>query len=226
MEERQRMKIPTRRGEISWLDTSGEVQNKSVVIPALPVFLEAMTAFAQGTLIQTSDGYVAIEDLEPGMTVVSADGGDETIQWIGSMTMMPNASDLNLPECCLYRVTEGGYGLDRAAPDLLLGPSARILPGLSPNMSGTCLKEISELVDGQSVVEIRPLSPVRAFHLGLASHRLIRANGVFAESYHPGANIRLHMSREMFQIFLGIFPHMASDGDFGPVVHKRLPNAA
>ena len=65
------------------------------------------------------------------------------------------------------------------------------------------------------------MSAVRVFHISLKNHRLLRVNGVLVESYHPGAEARLNLSREMFPIFMGIFPHMTSEGDFGPQNHKR-----
>ena len=219
--EKQRQRIPTRRAEITWLTQDGQVENKTCFIPAMPVFQDAMSAMAQGALVQTPTGPVAIEDLEPGMEVCTADGENEVIQWIGSMTIFPNAADLSLPQAMLYRVTDGGYGLDRSAPDLMLGPSARLLPGLSASDSASPLHNISGLADGYSVIEIRPMSAVRVFHISLKNHRLLRVNGVLVESYHPGAEARLNLSREMFPIFMGIFPHMTSEGDFGPQNHKR-----
>lgn len=224
--ERQRMTIPTRRAEIAWLNEAGEAEQKTTVVPALPVFLDALSAFAQGTLIQTPGGYVAIEDLEPGMKVACADGPAETIRWIGSMTLIPNCSDLNLPEASLFRVTEGSFGLDASAPDLMLGPSARILPALMATDSRSALKNIDSLADGYSVLSIRPMSPIRVFHIALGSHRLMRANGVLVESYHPGSDARLHLSHEMFAIFLSMFPHMRNEGSFGPLRHQRTLNAA
>jgi len=219
--EKQRQRIPTRRADISWLSDSGQAETKTCVIPALPVFQDAMSALAQGALVQTPQGPVAIEDLEPGMEICTAEGPNEVIQWIGSMTIFPNAPDLSLPQAMLYRITDGGYGLDRSAPDLMLGPSARLLSGIAAVNSSAPLHNINQLADGASVVEIRPMSPVRVFHICLKNHRLMRVNGVLVESFHPGAEARLNLSREMFPIFMGIFPHMTSEGDFGPQNHKR-----
>lgn len=225
-EERKRQTIPTRRAEITWLAQDGGAERRTTVIPAMPMFQDAFSAFAQGTLIQTPGGSVAIEDLTPGMKVATADGTAESVMWIGSMTIFPNSPELNLPDSTLYRVTDGGYGLDSSAPDLLLGPAARILPGLMAVNSSSALKSIPDMSDGHSVIQIRPMSPVRVFHLCLGNHRLIRANGILAESYHPGANSRLYVSREMYQIFLGLFPHLDADGSFGPMNHRRTAEAA
>lgn len=220
-EEKQRRKIPTRRAEISWLDADGNVASKTAVIPALPAFQNAFTALAQGSLIQTTEGPVAVEDLEPGMQVCTGCGRTEEIRWIGSMTFIPNSCDIDLPEAQLFRMTDGSYGHDRNAPDLMVGPGARILPGVLAVDNSSPLREIADLADGCSVLQIRPMSPVRVFHICLKSHALMRANGVLVESYHPGAQARQELSHEMFAIFMSLFPNVSNEGDFGPVNHKR-----
>ncbi len=225
-EERQRRSIPTRRADISWIDATGEVHDRTIVVPALPMFQDALSAFAQGTLIQTPDGKVAIEDLQPGMKVSTAEGHAQEIMWIGSMIILPESPELSLPGLKLYRVTDGGYGLDSTTPDLLLGPAARILPGMFATGSSSPLRNIPDLADGYSTIEIRPVSPVRVFHICLGAHRLIYANGVLAESYHPGANSRLYVSQEMYEIFLRTFPHIDNEGGFGPQIHQRDVEAA
>ena len=224
-EEQRRRTIPTRRAEISWLE-DGQPLTRNAVVPALPLFQDALSAFAQGTLIQTPDGKVAVEDLQPGMKVSTAEGPAHPIRWIGSMTVLPNSPELNLPELKLFRVTDGGYGLERSAPDLLLGPAARILPGILATNSSSPLRNIADMADGSSVIEIKPMSPVRVFHIALDAHRLLRANGLLAESYHPGANSRLYVSREMYEIFLKLFPHLDNEGGFGIQAHQRGSEAA
>ncbi|MBV1867797.1 MAG: Hint domain-containing protein [Marinosulfonomonas sp.] len=220
-ERSESAKIMTRRVDIEWLSSDGEAHQKSAIAPAMPLFEDAFCAFAQGTLIQTADGYVAIEDLSPGMQIATADGGTQPLKWIGSMTIFPHNVDLGVEEASLFRLTEGGYGLDRSAPDLMLGPSARLLPGVMATDSSSCLIPIENLADGNSVVRIRPFSPVRVFHICLDSHRLIRANGVLVETFHPGGNTRMHLSHEMYAHFLALFPHVTCDADFGPLNHKR-----
>lgn len=214
--------VVTRRYEIHWLNAAGEDETRSPVAPAVPMFEQAFSAFAQGSLVQTDHGYVAVEDLRPGDRIATADNGLQTLQWLGSMTLFPQNSAFGLPEANLYRISDGSYGLDRSGPDLLLGPAARILPGLFAIDSTSHLNDIDDMADGSSVIRIRPVSPVRVFHLALKRHSLVRVNGVLAESYHPGDDAHVHLSREMFAIFLSLFPHVELPEDFGPVNHPRL----
>ncbi|MDH5797317.1 MAG: Hint domain-containing protein [Paracoccaceae bacterium] len=213
--------IVTRRCDVEWLDSDGQRRHESVVVPALPIFEDAFSAFAQGTLIQTAAGYVAIEDLAPGSTVIAQSGSLETVVWVGSMMLYPRQMDLGLPTANLFRVVDGSYGHDRAAPDLLLGPAARILPKRSHDGSPQRLSKPEDIADGMSMVQIFPAAPVRVFHIATSSHCLIRVNGVFAETFHPGGNAHLRMSRELFEIYSALFPHMANLDEFGPLRHQR-----
>ncbi|MGR3291479.1 MAG: Hint domain-containing protein [Paracoccaceae bacterium] len=213
--------IVTRRYEIDWLASDGTTDSKSCVAPAMRIFEDAFSSFAQGTLIQTEQGYVAIEDMKPGTMIATAEGGLQPLMWIGSMTLFPQSLALGVPSSRLYRITEGGYGHDPSAPDLMLGSAARILPGSMAIGSTSALMSLDRLADGNTVIGINPVSPVRIFHLGLANHQLIRANGVLVESYHPGEQPHLNMPTELYPHFLSLFPHVTSISEFGPLNHKR-----
>lgn len=213
--------VVTRRYEISWLDANGAAQTKPCVAPALPVFEAAFSALAQGDLVLTDQGYVAVEDLECGMSISTVDGGAQTLTWIGSMTMYPHNLELGVPAPKLFRFTEGVYGHDAGTPDLMMGPGARVLPGALATNSSSPLLPVSELADGQSVIGINPVSPVRLFHLGLSRHSLVRANGVLVESYHPGATPHMEMPAELYSHFLGLFPNLDTVDDFGTLNHQR-----
>ncbi|MEE9428752.1 MAG: Hint domain-containing protein [Paracoccaceae bacterium] len=213
--------VVTRRYEIEWLSSEGTVESKTCVAPAMQIFEKAFSAFAQGTLIQTQNGEVAIEDLRPGSMIATADGGLQPLLWSGSMTLFPQNLELGVPTARLFRVTEGSYGQNINGPDLLLGPAARILPGHLAIDSTSPLMALDRLADGGSIIGINPVSPVRVFHLGLESHRLMRANGVLVESYHPGEQPHMHMTTELYPHFVALFPHLESISGFGPLNHKR-----
>jgi len=217
----KKLDIITRRYDISWLAADGATDSKTSVAPALPIFEQAFNAVAQGALIQTETGHVAIEDLHPGMMIATADAGLQRLTWIGSMTLFPSQHELGLPVCQLFRMTDGGYGHDRGAPDLMVGSGARILPGMLAVNSSSPLVQPGALADGHSVIAINPVSAVRLFHLGLENHGLIRANGVVLESYHPGEQPHMQMAPELYNHFVALFPHIKEIEDFGPLNHRR-----
>ena len=78
-----------RRYRIRSLREDGSVHETENIGPATPVFEKAFSAFARGTLIKTTTGPVAVEDLEPGMMLITAEHGPSQLLWIGSMTLVP-----------------------------------------------------------------------------------------------------------------------------------------
>jgi hypothetical protein len=57
------------------------------------------------------------------------------------------------------------------------------------------------------------------FHLCLPRHAIIRVGGLEFESYHPGPNAARMISHAMRSVFLNLFAHADSIGDFGPMAH-------
>jgi len=212
-----------RRYDVTWIDAEGRLDSFARVAPAAPLFEEAFSAFARGTLIQTVGGPVAIEDLLPGTEVITKRGSD-TLAWIGAMTLIPDATGTEPMR--LFRVTADAFGLDRPMPDLMLGPSARIV-SRAPNMRAggdgmVALAPARAFVDGFSVIEVSPASAVRVFHLGFHGHRIIRANGVEVESFHPGSLNIGRLGRNALDLFLSLFPHVEDLSGFGRLAMPRL----
>lgn len=215
----------TRRYEISWIDDDGTLDSFVRIAPALPIFETAFSAFAHGATVATTEGPVPVEDLEPGMGVETATGEVAPLRWIGAITLVPGAPSAADTPPRLYRVTADTFGLGRPAGDVTFGPAARFLdrtPAIR-NALGceAALAPVSTFADGVGVVEIAPVSPVRVYHLAFDDHHVIRVGGIEAESYHPGADCHYSMSRELRDIFLSLFPHVATLQGFGRVIWPR-----
>ena len=216
----------TRRYEVSWIDDDGQFDSFIRIAPAMPVFEEAFSAFAHGVLISTTEGPVPVEDLEPGMGIETAAGAVAKLRWIGSITIVPGAPSANDDPQKLFRLTADSFGLGRPSTDVTLGPAARLLnrdPAIR-NALGceAALAPVSTFADGLGVVEITPVSPVKVYHLAFDGHHVIRAGGVEVESYHPGPDAHYSMSREMRDVFLSLFPHVATMQGFGRVLWPRF----
>ncbi|WP_422074937.1 Hint domain-containing protein [Tranquillimonas rosea] len=210
---------PTRRFDVTCLDASGAPMSFAKMGPAVPDFENAFSALARGTLIQTTDGPVAIEDLEPGVQLETDRGAAELV-WIGAITLLPRGP------LKLYRVPADSFGLGRPMPDLMLGPSARLVrrsAALRQSVGGDqALLPVAPLADGMNLVEITPLSPVRVFHLACRRHRLLTANGVEVESFHPGALSTHHLGPGMSELFLSFFPYLTRLSEFGPLAMPQV----
>lgn len=215
----------TRRFESEWLQ-DGQILENIVVAPALPAFEQAFSAFTHGILIQTTEGPIAVEDLQPGMFLETASGEASQLLWKGSITIVPGAPTLNEEPSKLYRVMPDAFGLGRPLQDQTFGPSARRLdrdPKVRAAM-GTeqALVPLSAVADGMNVIEVTPVSPTKVYHLVCESHETIFAAGMEVETYHPGPEIMLSLPEEILQLFMNFFPHLYSMRDFGRLSASRV----
>lgn len=214
-----------RRFEVlSRLDT-GEISETSHIAPALPLFENAFTAFTRGTMIETDMGPVAIEDLLPGDNVITRDGSYEPVLWKGCTQIAPARADRNGRTHELTRIMADSFGLQKPLSYVLVGPAARILktPGRLQSLTGgkPLLTPLSEFVDGNSVIETAPPTPVQMYHICLPRHAIIKIAGLEFETYHPGISAIRAMSDAMRDVYLGLFPHITRLTDFGQQVFPR-----
>ncbi len=222
----QRAPVRTRRYEIAWLSASGDIETSTRIAPAIAQFEEAFSALARGTVLQTEDGPIAVEDLMPGTRVQTAEGRFERVMWVGSMTIFPPNAVSGIEPALMTRVTADAFGLGRPNPDLVLGPRARILLRDDRFHSATGISAAyapaAAFIDGVSIVEVTPIAPIPVYHLVLERHGAIRAAGLEVESYHPGVGTGDATDPQLAALFLALFPNMKSFADFGPVAHPRL----
>ena len=222
-----RKSLMMRKYQIASLRSDGEVRLSDQIGPAMPIFESAFSAFARGTLINTAQGLVAVEDLVPGMDIVTAEGTTSQLVWIGSMTLVPMVKGEPVENAKLTRITAGAFGVNRPGYDLMAGPAARVLtrPMGTGEMinSDRVLTPAQSLTDGMSVIEIRPQRAVTVYHICLREHAIICAGGMEVESFHPGLGFERHMGENMLSLFMSLFPHVDKPSDFGSLAQQRLP---
>lgn len=216
----------TRRYEVRWIDDAGQVEDFVRVAPAMQLFEAGFSAFSHGALISTAEGQVAVEDLEPGMMIDTATGTPARLRWVGAITLVPGAPMQGREPDRLYRVIADSFGLGRPASDVTFGPAARLLDR-SPEVRNTlgteaALAPVTSMVDGEAVIEIRPVSPLRVYHLSFDAHHVIFANGIEVESYHPGPDVAYGLGDDLRAHFLSLFPHKEMLQDFGRMLWPRI----
>lgn len=217
----------TRRYDASWLTPSGGIDSSTRIAPAIPLFEEAFSALARGAVVLTDEGPVAIEDIQPGMRALTADGRAETVTWVGSMVIYPGmTSEAEGEAVTLTRITAEAFGQGRPMPDLVLGPRARLClrdPRLM-RVAGVerAFVPARAFLDGVSVIEVTPIAPVTAFHLVLERQGALRVDGLEVESYHPGEGVEGMIEPRMLSLFLAQFPQIERIADFGPMAAPRL----
>lgn len=218
----------TRLYEAAWLTAAGRIETGTRLAPATPLFEEAFSALARGSVLMTEDGPVAIEDLQPGQRVLTAEGRLEQVCWIGAMVIYPGAGTGQDPQdrVSLTRITAEAFGAGRPGLDLVLGPGARLCLR-DPRLRRVVGAEAAYVparafLDGISVIEVTPSAPVAVYHLVLKHHGSLRVAGLEIEAFHPGEGVERRIDPRMLSLFEAQFPQFESLAAFGPPAHPRL----
>ena len=134
-----------------------------------------LLCFCRGTLIETAQGPVAVENLTPGMLVRTRDNGLQPIIWTGHKPTVSRP----------VRIRAGTLGNTR---DLRVSPRHRMV------LSGWPLKSLFDhpqiliaavdLVNDDSITQ-DPMGPVDYYHVMFDAHEIIYAEGIETESFHP-----------------------------------------
>ena len=136
---------------------------------------EIVFCFYAGVQIATPDGEVAVENLRDGDLVMTADGSAHPIVWMGRSEISTRFADplRFLP----IRITAGALGDGLPVRDLLVSPCHAIfLDGI--------LVQAGALVNGTTIVqETEVPANFTYYHVELAHHALLIADGALAESF-------------------------------------------
>ena len=139
--------------------------------------------FLTGTRILTDKGEVAVETLQIGDLVQTAERTLEPIKWIGRQTREPQQVRNPLRSHPIH-IKAGALGNGLPHRDLFVSPDhALLFEGLLINAGA--------LVNGTSIVKTEPTETFTYFHVELDKHALLVAEGTAAESYLPQKEDRL-----------------------------------
>jgi hypothetical protein len=134
-----------------------------------------IVCFLAGTRIATPAGETPVEALAIGDLVVTTDGRTAPVKWVGMQTVATLFADRlrTFP----IRITAGALGENLPVRDLLVSPDhALMLDGV--------LVQASALVNGTTILrETAMPNRFTYFHIELADHALILAEGVAAETF-------------------------------------------
>ena len=146
--------------------------------------------FTPGACIATPGGPRPVEEIRPGDSVLTGDGGAEQVLWTGTRRIS-GARLHAMPWLRPVRIRAGALGPAVPDHDLLVSPDHRILvPGAAVRdlfAEAEVLVAAGDLVDGRGIVTDTAARAVVYLHLLTARHEVIRANGLAAETFHPAA---------------------------------------
>lgn len=166
----------------------------------------SVSGVAPSTVVDTTNGPVLARDLKAGDMVITRDTGSTPVRWVGeSMSVYDNenqnaSGDARGP----IRIRAGAVGTDPDAGNLVLNAGHRLLVRnpLNELYFGTdeVIAEAGDLthLDG---VDFVPRSVMRFKHVLLDTHELVRANGIWMESFSPEMwSIRIAFPKEWEEI--------------------------
>ena len=173
--------------------------------------------FMAGTAIATPNGARAVETLAIGDNVVTADGTVQPVKWIGRQTIATHFADpLRVNP---IRVRAGALGDNLPVRDLLISPDHALL------VDGV-LVQAAALVNGLSIVRETPAETgFIYYHVELADHSLILAEGVAAETFVDNVE---RMAFDNWAEHQALYPQGATVGEMElprAKSHRQVPQS-
>jgi hypothetical protein len=148
--------------------------------------------YLAGTRILTREGEVAVEKLAIGDRIMTISGEAKRIKWIGKRAYDPRfvaGSRGILP----IRIRCGALGDELPRRDLSVSPEhALFIDGM--------LVPAKALVNGVSIVQERLRGTIEYYHIELAEHDVIYAEGVAAETYVDCGNRGMFQNASEFRL--------------------------
>jgi T5SS/PEP-CTERM-associated repeat protein len=154
------------------------VNDFSATSDALATTVTLVSCFVTGTKIATGDGEAPVEHLVPGMSVWTRSAGLAPVTWVGHRQV--NCYDHPAPASVWpVRVSAGAFGPELPRRDLWLSPDHAVF------VDGVLIP-VKHLINRTTVVQI-PRDDVTYYHVEVARHDVLLAEGLTVESYlDPG----------------------------------------
>lgn len=191
--------IPT--GDVFHL---GQDLKGGLVLSLVPAPPPTSPCFCAGTMIATQQGDVAVEHLAIGDHVKTLSGAFRPIKWIGKRSYRASFAAGN-PDIQPVLVRASALSDNVPSQDLYVSPlhALYLLNMLIP---------AANLINHQSICRAPEVDPIDYFHIELATHDVIFANGAPAETFLDcDSRMLFHNAAE----FAALYPHdLAPSWDF------------
>jgi len=179
--------------------------------------IEGITCFLKGTLIETNNGEIAIEDLSVGDLVRTLDDGFQPIRWIGSKKVPAKGK---IAPILFRKGTLENHSDLYVSPQhrmLLKGPQCELLFGQID-----VLATAKSMINGSSICQVEG-GEVEYFHMLFDTHEIVFAEGALSESFHPGAEAMNTLGAETRAELFSLFPELENDiASYGPSARYSL----
>lgn len=206
------------------LDNVGPAGSHNIMMTNITYQTQLVVCFAAGTMIETDQGEVAVETLQPGDLVRTADHGFQPVRWAASNTISA-AMLAVVPEMRPVRISAGALGAGLPEKDLLVSPQHRVMvrSRIAQKMFGSeeVLVAAKQLVmlDGVDVVD--GTEPVTYVHFLCDRHEVVYANGAPSESLFTGPEALKSVGSAARKEILALFPELA-EVDYDALASRPL----
>ncbi|RDD69785.1 Hint domain-containing protein [Paracoccus versutus] len=167
--------------------------------------------FVRGTLIETDQGPRPVEELTPGMLVVTSDNGLQPVRWIGSRVLGSKALDAS-PNLRPIRIRAGALGKGLPLRNLVVSPQHRILvrSRIALKMFGTpeVLVAAKQLLQIEGIDIADDLPSVEYFHFLFDQHEIVLSEGAETESLYTGPEALKSVGRQAQAEIFALFPEL------------------
>lgn len=176
-----------------------------------------VACFTEGTVIDTVNGPVLIQDLELDDLIETRDHGPQPVRWIGKRSVPAMAN--------LAPIVFEPYAIGNRER-LVVSPQHRVL--ISGWMCELLFSEdevlvpASHLINGETIWR-KAGGTVTYYHIMTDRHEIIYSNGTPSESFHPNGAAIYGMGLSAEAELIALFPELADViSDFGPAVRRSL----
>ena len=202
-------------GDVSF---SYEVTNEDGITDVGFVTGDVVPCFVAGTRIDTQRGPIRVEDVEVGDLVLTQDDGWQPVRWHGARQV---PSQGTLAQVLIPAGTFGDHGALAVSPQhrlYLTGWRAELYCG-----EDEVLVKAIHLARAGKLHQDRSGRPVTYHHLMFDRHQIIRAEGMWSESYHPGPTTLADHDPDTRDEILALFPELARDAahGYGPIARPE-----
>ncbi len=186
--------------------------------------------FAEGTMLATPTGTIAVEDLCEG-DELSTDGGDTvTARWIGQRKV-GCLELMRFPSLRPIRIEAGALGPGVPASALTLSPQHRLeIRDYRAALyfgQGAVLAPAAHLVNGRTIRRSDTATGVTYYHVFTGAHDILIANGAPAESLYLGKMAARSLTPAALCELGALFPELFTSGKpsmpslCGPTLGRR-----
>jgi hypothetical protein len=160
----------------------------------LAIAVTVAACYLRGTMIATPSGERAIESLAIGYPVLTAAGEAEPIRWIGRRAYKTRFARCN-PDVAPIRIAANALADGVPSRDLYVSPlHAMFIDGV--------LVPATDLVNGATISEQPATRDIEYFHIELAEHAVLLANGAPSESFvDDDSRMIFHNAYDYFALY-------------------------